>query len=56
VLLVGSSKVFSDAMIFQQDGEFTVGNDTVGVALCAVKFNVVLNSRSWCGGGCELQK
>eukprot|EP00493_Phyllostaurus_siculus_P026438 UN26783 len=49
-ILVGSSKVFIDTMIFQQDGEFTVGNDTVRVTVGAVKFNVALSSWSWCGG------
>jgi len=48
-VLVGSSKVRIDTMIFKEEGSLEVGDDILNVSAGAVKFNVELGNWSWCG-------
>jgi len=45
----GSSQLKVETMVFRQSGSFLVGNDTVTVSAGTVKFNVLLESWTWCG-------
>jgi len=48
-VLVGSSKVKIVTFIFMENGNLTVGSDSLTVSKGSIKFNVELSSWSWCG-------